>query len=68
MNKEKLANGVMWLSMSVLFIFTASLTFYIGFAKDSLILQAVGLILIICLFYFSYKGMKGILDAFFDKE
>ncbi|MGC6470812.1 MAG: DUF6095 family protein [Flavobacteriales bacterium] len=68
MNKQKLANGVMWISMAVVFLFTASLTFYIGFAKDNLLLQALGLVFIACIFYFSYRGMKTILDAFFDKN
>ena len=67
MNKEKFANGMMWIAMSVLFIFTASLTFYIGFSKDSVLLLVLGIMFMGCLFFFAYKGLKSTLDAFFDE-
>lgn len=68
MNKEKLANGMMWIAMSVLFIFTASVTLFIGFTKDNYIWLGLGIVFIGCLFYFAYKGLKTTLDAFFDEK
>ena len=68
MDKEKLANGMMWIAMSVFFIFTAALTLYIGFSKENIFLLVLGLVFIACLFYFAYRGLKTTLDAFFDKK
>jgi len=68
MDKQKLSNGMMWISMSIFFIFTAAVTLFIGNSKDSLALQALGVVFIGCLFFFAYKGLKTILDAFFDKN
>lgn len=68
MDKEKLANGMMWIAMSVFFIFTAALTLDIGFSKDNILLLILGLVFIACLFYFAYRGLKTTLDAFFDKK
>jgi len=68
MDKQKLANGMMWISMSIFFIFTAALTLYIADSKDNLFLKGLGILFIICLFFFAYKGLKTTLDAFFDKK
>jgi hypothetical protein len=54
--------------MSIFFIFTAAVTLFIGNSKSSLALQALGVFFILCLFFFAYKGLKTILDAFFDKK
>lgn len=59
---------MIWISMSIFFIFTAAVTLFIGNSKDSLALQALGVLFILCLFFFAYKGLKTILDAFFDKK
>ena len=59
---------MMWIAMSVLFIFTASLTLFIGFTKDNYVWLALGIIFIACLFFFAYKGLKSTLDAFFDEN
>ena len=68
MDKQKLANGMMWISMSIFFIFTAAMTLYIADSKDNLLLKGLGIFFILCLFFFAYKGLKTTLDAFFDKE
>ncbi len=68
MDKQKLANGMIWISMAIFFIFTASVTLFIGNSKGSIALQALGIVFILCLFFFAYKGMKTVLDAFFDKK
>lgn len=68
MNKQKLANGMMWISMAIFFIFSAAISLYIGQVKDNILLQTIGIVFIICLFFFAYKGLKTILDAFFDKN
>ncbi|MGB2372012.1 MAG: DUF6095 family protein [Flavobacteriales bacterium] len=68
MDKQKLANGMMWISMSIFFIFTAAMTLYIADSKDNLILKGLGIFFILCLFFFAYKGLKTTLDAFFDKK
>ena len=68
MDKQKLANGMMWISMSIFFIFTAAMTLYIADSKNNLFLKALGIFFIICLFFFAYKGLKTTLDAFFDKD
>tara|TARA_B100000524_G_scaffold296788_1_gene171261 strand:+ start:270 stop:479 length:210 start_codon:yes stop_codon:yes gene_type:complete len=68
MDKQKLANGMMWISMSIFFIFTAAMTLYIADSKNNLFLKGLGIFFILCLFFFAYKGLKTTLDAFFDKE
>jgi len=68
MDKQKLANGMIWISMSIFFIFTAAMTLYIADSKDNLLLKGLGIFFIICLFFFAYKGLKTTLDAFFDKK
>ena len=69
MDREKLGNGIMWLSMAMLFLFSTALTVWINFKKESTILYVLTFVLIACLFYFSYKGINTILDAFFrDKK
>ena len=68
MDKQKLANGMMWISMSIFFIFTAALTLYIADSKDNHFLKGLGIFFIVCLFFFAYKGLKTTLDALFDKK
>ena len=68
MDKQKLANGMMWISMSIFFIFTAAMTLYIADSKDNLLLKGLGIFFILCLFFFAYKGLKTTLDAFFDEK
>jgi hypothetical protein len=68
MNKQKLANGMMWISMAIFFIFSAAISLYVGHSKDSILFQFMGIVFILCLFFFAYKGLKSILDAFFDKD
>tara|TARA_B100001063_G_C16636272_1_gene488441 strand:- start:457 stop:666 length:210 start_codon:yes stop_codon:yes gene_type:complete len=68
MDKQKLANGMMWISMAILFIFTAAITIFIADSKDSIALKGLGIFFILCLFFFAYKGLKTTLDAFFDKK
>jgi hypothetical protein len=68
MDKQKLANGMIWISMSIFFIFTAALTLFIADSKDSITLKILGIVFILCLFFFAYKGLKTTLDAFFDKK
>lgn len=68
MNKQKLANGMMWISMSVFFIFTAAMTIDLAIRKEEIIFWCIGIFFILCLFFFAYKGLKTTLDAFFDKK
>ena len=68
MDKQKLANGMMWISMSIFFIFTAAMTLYVADRKDSLFLKGLGICFILCLFFFAYKGLKTTLDAFLNKK
>ena len=68
MNKQKLANGMMWISMSVFFIFTAAITINLAVRKKEIIFWGIGIFFILCLFFFAYKGLKTTLDAFFDKK
>ena len=68
MNKQKLANGMMWISMSVFFIFTAAVTIDLAVRKNELLFWGIGIFFILCLFFFAYKGLKTTLDAFFDKK
>tara|TARA_B100000683_G_scaffold46062_3_gene42631 strand:+ start:33730 stop:33951 length:222 start_codon:yes stop_codon:yes gene_type:complete len=73
MNKVKLANGIMYISVALLFIFTAALSLSMGFSperqdqSEKYIFLTVGGICIIGIFYFGAKGMTSILDAFFKK-
>ena len=69
MDREKLANGVMWISMAFLFLFSTAITVWVNFKKDSILLYVLTFVFIACLFFFSYKGINTILDAFFgDKK
>ena len=67
MDKIKLANGIMYISVALLFIFTAALSLSKGFTSENNLFLIVGSICIIGIFYFGYKGMTSILDAFFNK-
>ena len=69
MDREKLANGVMWISMAFLFLFSTAITVWVNFKKESILLYVLTFVFISCLFFFSYKGINTILDAFFgDKK
>lgn len=69
MDKVKLGNGIMWLSMAMLFLFSTALTVWINFKKGSILLYVLTFVFIACLFYFSYRGINDVLDAFFrDKK
>lgn len=69
MDKEKLANGIMWVSMALLFLFSTAMTVWINFKKESTLLYVLTIVFIACLFFFSYKGINTVLDAFFgDKK
>lgn len=73
MNKVKLANGIMYISVALLFIFTAALSLSMGFSperqnqSEKYVFLTIGGICIIGVFYFGSKGMTSILDAFFKK-
>lgn len=68
MDKEKLANGVMWVSVAMLFIFTAALSLSKGFQQDSNLYLIGAGISIIGVFFYGFKGIKTILDAIFHKK
>jgi hypothetical protein len=68
MDKEKLSNGVMWISMAFLFLFSAVTSLYVGFNKDNNLFIVLGIVFIACLFFFAYKGFSTLLDAFFKKK
>lgn len=68
MDKEKLANGVMWISVAMLFIFTAALSLTKGFQQDNNLYLIGGGISILGVFFYGFKGINTILDAFFNKK
>jgi high-affinity Fe2+/Pb2+ permease len=68
MDREKLANGIMWVSMALLFLFSTAMTVWINFKKESMLLYILTFVFLICLFYFSYKGVNEVLDAFFKHK
>ena len=67
MDKIKLANGIMYISVALLFIFSAALSLSKGFTSENNLFLIVGGICVTGVFYFGYKGMTSILDAFFKK-
>ena len=70
MDKEKIIQGVMWLSGFSILIILSSITLYAGFnnmRQGSYTVLIIGLILIPAIFLFAYKGFKLILDAIFEK-
>ncbi|CAI8277214.1 MAG: Uncharacterised protein [Cryomorphaceae bacterium] len=70
MVKEKVIEGVMWLSGFSILIIISSVTLYAGFNNmrhGSYTVLIIGLILIPAIFFFAYKGFKLILDAIFEK-
>lgn len=67
MDKIKLANGIMYISVALIFVFTAALSLSKGFSSKNNLFLTAGGICIIGIFYFGYKGMSTILDAFFKK-
>jgi hypothetical protein len=69
MDKEKFGNGIMYLSVAILLIFTSATTLVIGFNKDNdPLFLSIAAILIMGLFYTGFKGISTILDAFFNKK
>ena len=70
MDKEKILQGVMWLSGFSTLIILSSITLYAGFnnmRQGSYTVLVIGLVLIPAIFFFAYKGFKLILDAIFEK-
>jgi hypothetical protein len=70
MDKEKIIEGVMWLSGFSILIILSSISLYAGFNNmrhGSYTVLIVGLTLIPAIFFFAYKGFKLILDAIFEK-
>jgi len=70
MDKEKIIEGVMWLSGFSILIILSSITLYAGFnnlRQGSYTVLIIGLVLIPAIFFFAYKGFKLILDAIFEK-
>jgi len=70
MDKEKIIEGVMWISGFSILIILSAITLYAGFNNmrhGSYTVLIIGLILIPAIFFFAYKGFKLILDAIFEK-
>ena len=67
MDREKLANGLMWVSMAMLFIFSAAISLMKGFKDENTLFIIGGVIMILGLFYCGFKGISTILDAIFGK-
>jgi len=71
LDKEKIIEGVMWLSGFSLSIILSAITLYAGFNNvqkaDDYTVLIIGLLLIPAIFFFAYKGIKLILDAIFEK-
>ena len=71
MDKEKIIEGVMWLSGFSLSIILSAITLYAGFNNvrkaDDYTVLIIGLLLIPAMFFLAYKGFKLILDAIFEK-
>ena len=67
MDKEKFANGLMWISMAMLCIFTAVASLYKGFDHKNNLFLLGGGICVLGVFFFGFKGISTILDAFFKK-
>ena len=70
MDKEKIIEGVMWLSGFSILIILSSITLFAGFnnlRQGSYTVLVIGLTLIPAIFFCAYKGFKLILDVIFDK-
>ena len=70
MDKEKIIEGVMWLSGFSILIILSSITLYAGFNNlrhGHYTVLIIGLTLIPAIFFCAYKGFKLILDAIFEK-
>tara|TARA_Y100000589_G_C27170297_1_gene636389 strand:+ start:493 stop:699 length:207 start_codon:yes stop_codon:yes gene_type:complete len=68
MNKQKLANGLMWISMAMLFMFTSAISLSKGFSQDNYFHLIMGGICTVGVFFCGIKGLKTFLDAFFNKK
>jgi len=70
MDKEKIIEGVMWISGFSILIILSAITLYAGFnnmRQGSYTVLIIGLILIPAIFFCAYKGFKLVLDAIFEK-
>ena len=70
MDKEKIIEGVIWLSGFSILIILSSITLFAGFnnmRQGSYTVLIIGLILIPAIFFCAYKGFKLILDTIFEK-
>ena len=70
MDKEKIIEGVMWLSGFSILIILSSITLFAGFnnlRQGSYTVLVIGLTLIPAIFFCAYKGFKLILDVIFEK-
>ena len=70
MDKEKIIEGVMWLSGFSILIILSSITLFAGFnnmRQGSYTVLIIGFILIPAIFFCAYKGFKLILDVIFEK-
>ena len=52
MDREKFANGLMWISMAILFIFTSVVSLYKGFQTNNNLFLVVGGICVLGVFFF----------------
>ena len=72
MDKEKLIQALMWISVFVLTIFISAVSIYAGFnnlrkANDYTFLT-LGIILIPFILLFAYKGFRLLMKSIFDKK
>ena len=67
MDKEKLANSLMWISMAMLFTFSAATSLMKGFKDENNLFLVAGGVMIIGLFFCGFKGISTMLDAIFKK-
>lgn len=72
MDKEKLIQALMWISLFGLTIFISAVSIYAGFnnvrkANDYTILT-VGIVLIPFIFFFAYKGFGLLMKSIFDSK
>tara|TARA_B100000427_G_scaffold295981_1_gene275417 strand:+ start:313 stop:525 length:213 start_codon:yes stop_codon:yes gene_type:complete len=70
MDKEKLIEGLKNIGIASFFIFSTPITLYIGLhnaRKESYLFLIIGVILLVCMFYFAIKGLKKILEYILEK-
>jgi hypothetical protein len=69
MDKEKLVQAGIWLSITVLIIFIDANLLFIGFnhlRHDSYTVIIIAICLLPILFFTAYKGIKHLLDSLFS--